>query len=406
VSSSGTELTTLDDVRVAAEVVDGVVRPTPVLRPVNLSKLAGRELVLKCEQLQRTGSFKFRGAYRRISELDAGTEVVAASAGNHAQGVALAASLRGLRSTIFMPETASLPKVQATRDYGAEVVLSGSFYDDAVRAAEEHARRGAARFVPAFDDPLVIAGQGTVGLELADQAPEAETFVIAVGGGGLISGTATALKALRPRCRVVGVEAAGADAMGVALRAGHPVALSRVDTIADGIAVKGVSALTLAHVQKLVDDVVTVDDEAISRALILLLERAKVVVEPAAAAALAAVLAGRVGGEPGSPVGVLLSGGNVDPSLLARLIRHGLDAAGRYLLLRIVIADRPGELKRLLEVIAALGLNVIDVEHHRAGVDLPIDQVEVRLTLETRDPEHRDEARHALTEAGYRIREG
>jgi threonine dehydratase len=285
-------------------------------------------------------------------------------------------------------------------------VLSGSFYDDAVRAAEEHARRGAARFVPAFDDPLVIAGQGTVGLELADQAPEAETFVIAVGGGGLISGMATALKALRPRCRVVGVEAAGADAMGVALRAGHPVALSRVDTIADGIAVKGVSALTLAHVQKLVDDVVTVDDEAISRALILLLERAKVVVEPAAAAALAAVLAGRVGGEPGSPVGVLLSGGNVDPSLLARLIRHGLDAAGRYLLLRIVIADRPGELQRLLEVIAALGLNVIDVEHHRAGVDLPIDQVEVRLTLETRDPEHRDEARHALTEAGYRIREG
>jgi threonine dehydratase len=406
VSSSSGELTTLDDVRVAAEVVDGVVRATPVLRPANLSNLAGRPLVLKCEQLQRTGSFKLRGAYRRISELDTGTEVVAASAGNHAQGVALAASLRGLRSTIFMPETASLPKVQATRDYGAEVVLSGSFYDDAVRAAGHHARRVGTFFVPAFDDPLVIAGQGTVGLELADQAPEVETFVIAVGGGGLISGAAAALKALKPRCRIVGVEAAGADAMAVALRAGQPVALSRVDTIADGIAVKGVSALTLAHVQKLVDDVVTVDDEAISRALILLLERAKVVVEPAAAAPLAAVLAGRVGGEPGSPVGVLLSGGNVDPSLLARLIHHGLDAAGRYLLMRIVIADRPGELKRLLEVIAALGLNVIDVEHHRAGVDLPIDQVEVRLTLETRDPEHRDEARRALTEAGYRIREG
>ncbi len=309
-SSSRTDvaLTTLDDVRAAARVLEGVTRVTPVLRPVNLSKIAGRPLVLKCENLQRTGSFKLRGAYRRISELSPGSKVVTASAGNHAQGVALASALLKVGSTVFMPSTAALPKVQATRDYGAEVRLEGASFEDAGAAARSYADTESAVFVPAFDDPLVIAGQGTVGLELAEQAPEVEVVVVPVGGGGLVGGVGAAMKALRPECRIVGVEPAGAADMELSLDAGEPVALERVDTIADGIAVKKVSELTLAHAREFVDDVVTVTDEEIARALVLLLERTKQVVEPASAAALAAVLADKTGGD--GPLGVVLSGGN------------------------------------------------------------------------------------------------
>jgi threonine dehydratase len=397
-------LTTLADVEAAAERIDGLARPTPVLRPVSLSELAGRPLVLKCEYLQRTGSFKVRGAYNCIASLPAGTPVVTASAGNHAQGVALAATERGLRATVFMPETASLPKVQATRDYGAEVVLGGASYEDASAAAHAHADRTGARYVHAFDDLLVIAGQGTVGLELAEQAPEAETFVVPVGGGGLAGGVGAALKALRPGCRVVGVEPVGAADMELALAAGRPVTLERVDTIADGIAVKQVSPLTLAHAQAFVDDIVTVDDEQISRALILLLERAKAVVEPSGAAALAAVLTGRVGGEPGSPVAAILSGGNIDSALLTRLIHHGLEAAGRHLLVRVVLEDRPGSLHDLLGVISKLGINVVELDHHRTGIALPVDETELTMALETRDRTHQEEARRAIRDAGFRVR--
>ncbi|MCZ7527548.1 MAG: threonine ammonia-lyase [Acidimicrobiia bacterium] len=401
----GPRLVTLDDVRAAAGTLRGITRVTPVERPVGLSRHVGRPLVLKCEQLQRTGSFKARGAYHHLVRLDpvppAG--VVAASAGNHAQGIALAAGRLGMPATIFMPGTAPLPKVEATRAYGAEVRLVGSVFDDADAAAREHADATGAHVVPAFDDPDVVAGQGTVGLELAGQAPEATTFVVSIGGGGLVSGVAAALKALRPGCRVVGVQAEGAASMRAALAAGRPVPLERVDTIADGIAVRRVAELTLAHVQALVDDVVLVSDEEISRALILLLERAKVVVEPAAAAALAAVMTGRAGGEPGDPVGVVLSGGNVDPSLLARLISHGLSAAGRFLRLRVALPDRPGELHRLLGEIAGLGLNVVEVDHHRTGIGLPVDEVEVSLALETRDPGHAGEAVDLLAAAGYRV---
>ena len=394
-------LTTLDDVRAAAELVSRVARITPVLQPVSLANLAGRPVLLKCEQFQRTGSFKVRGAYNRIARLDPGTDVVTASAGNHAQGVALAATERGLRATVYMPETASLPKVQATRDYGAEIVLHGALYEDAAAAAHEHADRTGARYVHAFDDPLVVAGQGTVGLELADQAPEADTFVVPVGGGGLIGGAACALKALRPGCRVVGVEPTGAADMEQALAAGHPVTLDRVDTIADGIAVKQVSPLTLAHAREFVDDFVTVSDDEIARALVLLLERAKCVVEPSGAAGLAAVLADRVGGA--GPVAVVLSGGNVDPSLLGRLIDHGLNAAGRFLNVRVVLEDRPGSLSQLLDVVAAQGLNIVEVDHHRTGVALSVKEVEVFLAVETRDRAHQDEALQALTAAGFRI---
>ena len=399
-SSSG--LTTLGDVKAAAKVLDGVTRVTPVLRPVNLSSIAGRPLVLKCENLQRTGSFKLRGAFRRISELPAGSEVVTASAGNHAQGVALASTLRKVKSTVFMPSTAALPKVQATRDYGAEVVLEGASFEDAGAAARARADTTGAVFVPAFDDPLVIAGQGTVGLELAEQAEEVETVVVPVGGGGLVGGVGAAMKALRSGCRIVGVEPAGAADMELSLREGKPVALERVDTIADGIAVKKVSELTLAHAREFVDDVVTVTDEEIARALVLLLERTKQVVEPASAAALAAVLTGKVSGN--GPVGVILSGGNVDPSLIGRLIDFGLTAVGRYLILRVVLEDRPGALHGLLGVIADLGLNVVGVDHHRTGVlPLAVDEVQVQLALETRDHAHQEQARRQIAEAGYRI---
>ena len=366
--------------------------------------LAGRPILLKAEHLQRTGSFKIRGAYHRIARLDPAQRaagVVAASAGNHAQGVALAASLLGVRSTIFMPATAPFPKVAATRGYGAEVVLTGVVFDDCLTGAVEHAARTGATFVSPFDDPLVIAGQGTIGLELAEQAPRAGTVVVAVGGGGLISGVAAALKARHPGVRVVGVEAEGAASMAAALAAGRVTTLDRIDTMADGIAVKRVSELTLAHVAAFVDEMVTVSEEDISRALLLLLERSKAVVEPAGAASLAAALAGKL---PPSdePACVLLSGGNIDPTLLIRVIRHGLTAAGRYLLLRITLADRPGELHRLTGVLAELGLNVVDIEHHRSGVHLAVDEVEVHMTTETRDPNEHDKVLDALRAAGYR----
>jgi threonine dehydratase len=402
-------LVSLDEINEARRLVAPVIRRTPVEHSEHLSHLAGRPLLLKAEHLQRTGSFKIRGAYHRICRLtdeQRAAGVVAASAGNHAQGVALAASLLGVRSTIFMPATAPLPKVEATRGYGADVVLGGVVFDDALSAAREHAGRTGAVFVSPFDDPVVIAGQGTLGLELAEQAPEAATFAVSVGGGGLISGVAAALRTLRPECRIVGVEAEGAASMTAALTAGAPVALERLDTMADGIANKLVSPLTLAHTQALVDDVVTVSEEDISRALLVLLERAKSVVEPAGAAPLAAALTDRLGGPADQPACLVLSGGNVDPTLLVRVIRHGLSAAGRYLLLRINLHDRPGELHRLLGVLADLGLNVVDVEHHRSGVDVPVDEVEVALTLETRDPAHRAEVLAVLAAAGYHARTG
>lgn len=403
------DLVTVDEVRDAQRLLYGVVRATPVDRPAFLERLVGRPVLLKHEELQRTGSFKVRGAYchiARLSDTQRAGGVVAVSAGNHAQGVALSASLLGVDATIFMPDTAPLPKVEATRGYGAKVELVSGGLAGAMRAAHERARMTGADFVHPFDDRVVIAGQGTLALELMEQAPEAATIVVPVGGGGLISGIAAVYKTVRPDVRIVGVEAAGATPMLAAEQAGRPVDLVRVQTIADGIAVHRVSDLTLAHVDALVDDVVTVTDEEIARAMLLLLERRKCVVEPAGATSLAAVLAGRVGGEPHTPVGAVLSGGNVDGALLVRLIEHGLAASGRYLVMRVALADRPGELARLLAVLAELGLNVIDVEHHRTGPNLPIQQVQVRLTVETRDPEHRDEVIAAVRSRGYLVEAG
>jgi len=391
----------LPDIEEARERVAPVIRATPTDRSDSLSALAGRSILLKPEHRQRTGSFKIRGAYNHISRLPPGTEVVAASAGNHAQGVALAAGLTGHRSTIFMPANTPLPKVDATRSYGATVRLEGDVVDDCLGLAKAFAEASGSVYVPPFDDPLIIAGQGTIGLELATECPDAEVVVVPVGGGGLIAGVATALAHTRRNIRVVGVQAAGAPSMVAAMKAGHPATLERVATMADGIAVRCTTELALAHVRAYVDQLVTVDEEEISRAMLLLLERAKAVVEPAGAVGLAAILAGKVAGT--GPAVAVLSGGNVDPLLLIKLIDHGLSAAGRYLLLRIALPDRPGALAGLTAAVAAMGLNVLSVEHHRAGLSLAVDEVEVLLTLETRDPEHRDEVVARLRSAGYRV---
>jgi threonine dehydratase len=392
---------TLADVADARARLDGVLVATPVEASEPLAHVVGRPVYLKPENRQRTGSFKIRGAYNKISRLEPGGEVVAASAGNHAQGVARAARLNRQRATIFMPATAALPKVEATRADGATVRLEGGVVDESIALARAYAETTGAVLVHPFDDPLIIAGQGTVGLEIIDECPEDATVLVPVGGGGLVSGIAVALKEKRPGMRIVGVEAAHAAGMRAALDAGHVVQLSDVATLADGIAVKATSELVLEHVAALVDDVVTVTDDEISRAILLLLERCKIVVEPAGAVGLAAVMAGHVSGE--GPVLAVLSGGNVDPLLLIKLIEHGLTAAGRYIIVRIIVEDRPGELARLTDAVARMGLNVLHVEHHRVGLKLGVDKVGVTLTLETRDPAHRDEAVRSLQAAGYDV---
>jgi threonine dehydratase len=392
---------TLEDILAARERARPVLRPTISLPSGSLSRLAGRSVWLKPEHLQRTGSFKIRGAYNHLCLLEPGVRVVAASAGNHAQGVALGGRLTGHPALIFMPATAALPKVEATRSYGAEVRLVPGGLAESIAAARAVAADGAAHYVPPFDDPDIIAGQGTLGLEVLDEVPLAEAVVIPAGGGGLLAGVAAAVKARRPDLRVIGVEAAGAASLSAALVAGRPVRLDSVATMADGIAVDAVSELTLAHAQAYVDEVVTVSEEEISRAILLLVERAKAVVEPSGAVALAAILAGRVPGR--GPAVAVLSGGNVDPLLLIKLIDHGLSAAGRYLVVRVRMPDRPGALAHLAADLADLGLNVLAVEHHRSGFALGVAEVEVAVTVETRNHGHRQQVLAALRQRRYRV---
>jgi threonine dehydratase len=393
---------TLQDVLDARQRIGDRLRRTPTWPADSLSNLCGRRIYLKGEHLQRTGSFKPRGALNLLSWLDPDVkEVVAASAGNHAQGVALSAGLTGRQATVFMPATASLPKVQATRDYGAEVILAGDTVDDAIALAKDRAETTGAFFASPFDHPMVIAGQGTVGLEIAEDRPDAATVLVPVGGGGLISGVAAALHHRAPGVRVVGVQAQGAACLLPSMRSGEATPLPRVSTIADGIAIKSPSPLTLAHAQAFVDDVVTVDDDAIGRALVLLLERAKAVVEPAGAVGLAALLAGKIPGD--DPVVVILSGGNVDPLLLVKLIDHGLTASGRFLRINVRVPDHPGALAELTKIIAGQDANILDVEHHREGVRVGVDEVEVELTLETHDREHGDRIVAALELRGVTV---
>ncbi len=394
----------LDEVLDAQKMLSGVARTTVLGNSRLLSGLVGAPVYLKCENLQRTGSFKVRGAYVRIaglSEQERAAGVVAASAGNHAQGVALAAALLGVRSTVFMPEGAPLPKVAATREYGAEVRLYGQIVDETMRAAQEYARSTGAVFIHPFDHPDVIAGQGTVGLEILEQCPEVRTIVVGIGGGGLAAGIAVAVKALRPDVRIVGVQAAGAAAYPPSLAAGHPVSIEAPVTMADGIKVGRPGEVPFRIIAELVDEVRTVSEDELSSALLLLLERAKLVVEPAGASPVAALLS-----DPGSfegPVVAVLSGGNVDPLLMQRILRHGMAAAGRYLSLRLRLTDRPGALAALLEVLSEVDANVLDVSHVRTDPRLGLTEAEVELHLETKGPEHCAEVGSALRDAGYLV---
>ena len=395
---------TLDDVLAARKMLDGVVRVTPVENSRVLGSRVGGPAYLKCENLQRTGSFKLRGAYVRIARMtpaERAAGVVAASAGNHAQGVALAARLLGTTATVFMPVTAPLPKVAATRAYGATVHLIGSTVDEALLSAREYERETGSVLVHPFDHADVIAGQGTVGLEILEQCPDVRTVVVCTGGGGLVSGVGVAIKATRPDVRVVAVQAEQAAAYPASLAAGRPVALGGMSTMADGIAVGCPGVVTFDVFKQVVDEVVTVSEDALSRALLLCLERAKLVVEPAGVAAVAALLEDPRRFEP--PVVAVLSGGNVDPVLLLRVIQHGMIAAGRYLSFRVRIGDRPGELARLLRLLAELGANVIDVEHSRTTSRLTLGEVEVALSVETRGESHSEELLAALRTAGHRV---
>jgi threonine dehydratase len=397
-------LVTIDDVRAAAVRLDGVLETTPVERSRAISGEVGADVRLKCENLQRTGSFKLRGAYNLIAQLgpeERDRGVVCASAGNHAQGVALAASLQGVRSTVFMPVEAPLPKLAATLAYGAEVELVGPGLHEAMEAAQSLAVEEGRVFVHPFDHPDIIAGQGTLGLELAEQTPDIGTIVVCVGGGGLISGAAVALRALRPHVRIVGVQAAGCASFGPSLAAGKPLLLPTANTIADGIAVKRPGVLTLQHVEALVDDVVTVTDDELASAVVLLLERAKLVAEPAGAAAVAALLAGKV--DTRGQVVATVSGGNIDPLMLQHLVTGGLASVGRYTTLRTRVADVPGGLSRLLALVAEARANVVGVSHHRLQHRLQLGQVEVVLELETRGSEHVAALHEALGSAGYPI---
>ena len=363
---------TLADIQEARRRLAGIARETPVYPSETFSRRVGRDVLLKAENLQRTGAFKVRGAANKIGTLSAEERapgVVAASAGNHGQAVAWAAREAGIQARIYVPQDAPMAKVEACRTYGSELIMSGDSFEAALAAAEADVEETGATFIHPFEDPVVIAGQGTIGLELADQVPEADTFVIPVGGGGLSSGIALALRAMRPEVRIVGVQAG----------------LSGF-TIADGIFVKQPGELTMAILDEVLDAMVEVDDELISEAIVLLLERAKLVVEGAGAVGVAALLAGKVGGS--GPVAVVLSGGNIDPTLLISVMRRGLTLGGRYLVLRTRIPDRPGELVKLLSLIAEARGNVVSVEHHREGMDLPVAETEVELTLITRDQEH------------------
>ena len=379
---------TLADVQEARQRLLGIAEETPIYLSETFSRRCGREVRLKAENLQRTGSFKIRGAVNKLSTLsaeDRAAGVVAASAGNHGQAVAWAAREFGAPATIYVPLDAPMAKVEACRNYGAKTVMTGAYFEDALTAAQQHVEETGGTFIHPYEDQLVIAGQGTIGLELAEQVPDMGTVLIPIGGGGLSVGIATALRAVRPDVRLIGVQA-GLDGY----------------TIADGIAVKIPSDFTMPLLEDLLDDMVAVSDEEISEAIVLLLERAKLVVEGAGAVGVAALLSGKAVVS-GTAVPVL-SGGNIDPTMLISVMRHGLTVAGRYLVVRTQLSDRPGELIKLLSLVAEERGNVISVEHHREGMDIPVSETEVELTLVTRDEEHCRTLLEAMSERGYVVK--
>lgn len=394
----------LEDINDAAKLLDGVIKKTPSISAGWIEKKYGVDVTFKCENLQRAGSFKIRGAYNRIARLTESQRsngVVAASAGNHAQGVALAAQILGIKATIFMPEGATLPKFQATLGYGADVIFHGNTIDEALMAASDFSNETGAVFIHPFDHEHIVAGQGTMGLEILEQNPDVKTVVVCTGGGGLLAGTALAIKSLRPDIKVIGVQAEMAAAYPPSLAAGSPQMLSKMSTMADGIAVGKPGDVPFKIIQQHVDEIRTVSEASLARALLLTLERSKLQVEAGGIAAVAAIL-----DDPDSfvgPVVATLSGGNIDPLLLSRVLRTGLATSGRFLMVQVRLTDQPGSLAKLLACVAELGTNIIQTSHTRMNPALAISEVDVELELETRGFEHREQILAQIVSHGFEI---
>ena len=395
---------TLEDINDAAKLLDGVIKKTPSISAGWIEKKYGVDVTFKCENLQRAGSFKIRGAYNRIARLSADERskgVVAASAGNHAQGVALAAQILGIKATIFMPEGATLPKYQATLGYGADVIFHGKTIDEALMAASEFSNRTGAVFIHPFDHEHIVAGQGTMGLEILEQNPDVKTVVVCTGGGGLLAGTALAIKSIRPDIKVIGVQAEMAAAYPPSLAAGSPQMLPKMSTMADGIAVGKPGEVPFKIIQQHVDEIRTVSEASLARALLLTLERSKLQVEAGGIAAVAAILDDPESFE--GPVVASLSGGNIDPLLLSRVLRTGLATSGRFLMVQVRLSDQPGSLAKLLACVAEMGTNIIQTSHTRMNPALAISEVDVELELETRGFEHREQILAAIVSHGFEI---
>ena len=397
---------TVEDFERAAAIVSSVAHVTPVLHSNFLTQLTGVEVLLKAENLQRTGAFKIRGAYHRMSKLTAAERkkgVVAASAGNHAQGVALAAKKLGIKATIFMPVGASLPKFDATKNYGAQVVLSGEVFSETLHSAQDYAAKTGAIFIPPYDNLDVILGQGTVGLEVLDQVPDVKNVIVAIGGGGLAAGVATYLKAaLGKDVKIWGVQAENASSYVTSLREGKPTEVKTKRTIADGIAVAKPGKLPFALIQQNIHRVVTVNDDQIAQAIVALSERSKQIVEPAGAVGVAALMSGAI--KPRGKTVVVLCGGNIDPLLMQKVIGHGLSASERYTTIILMLPDRPGQLGKAADAVASAQGNVVEVLHTRHGKDLDIGEVELRLSVETSGHEHRVRVLQALKDAGFQAK--
>lgn len=396
---------TLEDIKTASECLKDVVTRTELIHNTTLSDISGSNVYLKLENLQKTGSFKIRGAFNKIANLteeERCAGVIASSAGNHAQGVALAASAYGTKSTIVMPATAPLAKVSATKNYGAEVVLHGDVYDDAYAKAMEIQAQTGATFIHPFNDPYVIAGQGTIGLEILESAPDIDVIVVPIGGGGIIAGIALAAKSINPKVKIIGVEPIMAASMKESVAVGKAVTLCNAATIADGIAVKTPGDLTLDITQHYVDEIVTVDEDEIANAILFLLERCKLIAEGAGAAPVAAILNGKIS-LPEQKVAAVISGGNIDVNMVARIVDKGLTKAGRKTEITTIISDKPGQLQKLLETIAELAANVVEINHNRVRNEVGLGYAQVDLVLETQDSLHLNTIIDELTKKKYSV---
>ncbi|MFC7491350.1 MULTISPECIES: threonine ammonia-lyase [unclassified Knoellia] len=397
---------TVAEIRAAADLLSTVIAPTPMEFNRGLSQRVGADVFLKCENLQRAGSFKIRGAYNRmfhLTEAEKARGVVAASAGNHAQGVALAGQMLGIAVKVYMPVRAPMPKVQATKAYGATIEQVGETLDESLVHARAWALETGAVLIHPFDHDDIVAGQGTCGLEILEQCPDVRTIVVGLGGGGLLAGIAVAVRELKPDVRIIGVQAEQAAAYPASLAAGHPLAAGKMSTMADGIAVGLPGNVTFPLVRDLVDSVETVSEGGMSRALLFILERAKLVVEPAGASAVGWLLESAGTDEIEGPVVAVLSGGNIDPLLMLRIIRHGLVAAGRYLQFSVRVPDTPGSLAAILADCAGVDANILEIEHIRTGPRINVDEVEIALRLETRGPEHCERVLAAMRAKGYTV---